>query len=292
VWNLLILTAVFTWLQKTVEEQIRVIQPRRGWTALDFPCGDGWLSALLQETGASVHAFDLFPERSRAKGVRAGFADMAQSIPLADESVDWAFCSEGIEHIPDQLHLLREFNRVLKPGGELLITTPSISHLRARVSGLFLESEYWKRMPPTELDSIWFAESDSENIYYGHLFLLGVHRLQTLASLCGFEVKRRIANRLSNTSLLLAPIWPILALVTLLSYRSYRGKLLHLPPDLVRRVLWRHLRLNLSWQTLFHKHIIWVLRKTDSVANRERELRELFQLGNPLVAPHTPASQK
>jgi len=259
---------------------------------LDFPSGDGWLSARLQEQGILVRAFDLFPERSRANGVQAGFADMAQSIPLADESVDLAFCAEGIEHIPDQMRLLREFNRVLKPGGELLLTTPSISHLRARVSGLFLESEYWRRMPPTELDSIWFAETDSENVYYGHLFLLGVHRLQTMASLCGFEVKRRIANRLSNTSLLLAPLWPILALVTLLSYRSYSRKLRHLPPGLVRSVLWRHLRLNLSWQTLFHKHIIWVLRKTDSVANRQRELREISQTGNPLVAPHTPASQK
>lgn len=285
---------MFTWLRKIVAEQIRAIPspPGEQWTALDFPSGDGWLSARLQERGILVHAFDLFPERSRANDVRAGFADMAQSIPLADESVDLAFCAEGIEHIPDQMHLLREFNRVLKPGGELLLTTPSISHLRARVSGLFLESDYWRRMPPTELDSIWFAENDSENIYYGHLFLLGVHRLQTMASLCGFEVKRRIANRLSNTSLLLAPIWPMLALITLLSYRSYRGKLRHLPPGLVRSVLWRHLRLNLSWQTLFHKHIIWVLRKTDSVASRARKLREISQMGKPLVAPHTPASQK
>jgi ubiquinone/menaquinone biosynthesis C-methylase UbiE len=52
------------------------------------------------------------------------------SIPLAAHSVDAIMCTEVLEHIPDPLGAIREFSRLLKPGGYLLITAPfaSLTH--------------------------------------------------------------------------------------------------------------------------------------------------------------------
>jgi ubiquinone/menaquinone biosynthesis C-methylase UbiE len=52
------------------------------------------------------------------------------SIPLPDNSVDAILYTEVFEHIPDAISALKEFNRLLKPGGTMLITAPfcSLTH--------------------------------------------------------------------------------------------------------------------------------------------------------------------
>lgn len=51
-------------------------------------------------------------------------------IPRPDKSFDAIMCTEVFEHVPDPVAALKELNRLLKPGGYLLITAPfaSITH--------------------------------------------------------------------------------------------------------------------------------------------------------------------
>lgn len=51
-------------------------------------------------------------------------------IPVEDESYDAILCTEVFEHIPDAVGAVREFSRILKPGGILLTTAPfnSLTH--------------------------------------------------------------------------------------------------------------------------------------------------------------------
>jgi len=62
------------------------------------------------------------------------------SIPLPDGSVDAIMCTEVLEHIPDPLGAIKEFARLVKPGGYLLLTAPfaSLTHFAPYhfVSGL------------------------------------------------------------------------------------------------------------------------------------------------------------
>lgn len=45
-------------------------------------------------------------------------------MPESDESFDAILCSEVLEHIPDPIHALSEFDRLLKHGGKLILTAP------------------------------------------------------------------------------------------------------------------------------------------------------------------------
>jgi glycosyltransferase involved in cell wall biosynthesis len=54
------------------------------------------------------------------------------SFPYSDEHFDTVLCCELIEHLPnDPMFMMSEINRVLKPSGHLVLTTPNIASLRA-----------------------------------------------------------------------------------------------------------------------------------------------------------------
>jgi ubiquinone/menaquinone biosynthesis C-methylase UbiE len=49
------------------------------------------------------------------------------SIPVNNASFDVILCTEVFEHIPDPISALKEFSRILKPGGKLILTAPFCS---------------------------------------------------------------------------------------------------------------------------------------------------------------------
>ncbi len=264
-------------IHKFVQDYIRDLPDLHGKTVLDIPCGDGRASYEFIKKGANVKAFDLFPSFMKLDDIKAGYADLAEDLPIEDRSVDYIICQEGIEHIPNQLQVLSEFNRVLKKGGTLLITTPSNSHVRARLSNFFLESDYWKRMPPTEIDGVWFAENSSDKLYFGHLFLLSVQHFQSLLMFSGFKTNERVRTKIGNTSLVLGVLlYPLFAFFTILSYISYRPKNKHIDINERKEILLDRVKLNLHPTTLFCKHIFWVVQKESNlneVANRLKSMQ-------------------
>ncbi|MEO8099313.1 MAG: methyltransferase domain-containing protein [Acidobacteriota bacterium] len=57
-------------------------------------------------------------------------------FPYEDESFSTVLCCELIEHLPtDPMHMMGEINRILRPGGHLVLTTPNVASLRA-VAGI------------------------------------------------------------------------------------------------------------------------------------------------------------
>jgi ubiquinone/menaquinone biosynthesis C-methylase UbiE len=65
-------------------------------------------------------------------------------IPAEDASFDAILCSEVLEHVPEPTQALDEFNRLLKPGGILILTAPFASSVHMApyhfCSGF---SKYW-----------------------------------------------------------------------------------------------------------------------------------------------------
>ena len=103
-------------------------------SALDLGCGDGRLSAELkarQLTAADVSAVALERARGRLPEARLVELEPDAPLPLADNSFDLVLSSETIEHVRDVQHFLSEVRRVLRPGGELALTTPAARPLGA-----------------------------------------------------------------------------------------------------------------------------------------------------------------
>ena len=230
----------------------------------------------MKEAGATVYAYDLFPEYFKAEGIACARADILSGLPVADEFADVVICQEGIEHFSDQLRALNEFNRVLKQNGSLFITTPNYSNLQARLSYFLFETEYFlKTMPANEVDSIWMTgEAGEEDIYLGHFFLLGIQRLRSLAKLAGFRIRNIIFTKASTTSLVLLPFaYPLLLLTNWWTYRNYvrrSSKIANTPREEVYREL---MRLNTNLQVLVDKHLFVEFEKEADLKSVRSTLR-------------------
>ena len=188
---------------------------------IDIPAGSGHSSNILNKLGVKVEPFDLFPDFFKVTGLECKQADLSKNLPVIDSYADYVLCQEGIEHLPKQLFMFREFNRILKKNGTLFLTTPNNSQLRSKISYLLSESEYfYKIMPPNEMESIWFTNDTAGNdMYFGHIFLTGIQKLRILARITGFKIKKVHHTRMNHTSLvLLLLFYPLILIVNLLAY--------------------------------------------------------------------------
>lgn len=72
------------------------------------------------------------------------------AIPLPDHSVDAIMCTEVLEHIPDPNGAIREFGRLVKPGGYLLVTAPfaSLTHFAPYFFSSGLSRFYYEKHLP------------------------------------------------------------------------------------------------------------------------------------------------
>jgi len=48
----------------------------------------------------------------------------ADAIPVGDASFDAILCTEVLEHVPEPIRVVKEFGRILRPGGLLILTAP------------------------------------------------------------------------------------------------------------------------------------------------------------------------
>ena len=171
-------------------------------TVIDIPCGDGRMSAVFKDLGATVESYDLDSKDNDYIDHRHEFADMNERLPIDSNYADIILCQEGIEHLQDQIFIFSEFNRILKKGGILILTTPSISNLRSKLAYLFMETENFKRLPYNEIDALWRVDksNDKTKIYFGHLFLITCSKLFTISKINGFRLKENILTKISPSS--------------------------------------------------------------------------------------------
>lgn len=94
---------------------------------LDIGCGTGMMLEDLEKIGdATGLDFSMVAlEYCRKRGIRnVGRADV-RHLPVKDNSVDVITALDLIEHIEDDHGLMREFQRVLKPGGIAIMSVPA-----------------------------------------------------------------------------------------------------------------------------------------------------------------------
>ncbi len=96
--------------------------------ALDAGCGTGRHTRWLHERGVStmgVDATEAMLDQARGNVPGADFrTGRMEDLPVDDASVDLVVSALAVCHVPDLRPVLREFARVLRPGGTVVISDP------------------------------------------------------------------------------------------------------------------------------------------------------------------------
>lgn len=138
----------------------------RGLRVLDAGCGPGSGTAALLERGAVVTGVDgsaaqLAVARDRlGPDVPLHHADLTERLPLPDNGFDLVFSSLVLHYIRDWSATLREFHRVLAPGGRLVASTHHPFMRRAIEAGdsyfdIYQWTEDWRRGTGTITMRFW-----------------------------------------------------------------------------------------------------------------------------------------
>jgi SAM-dependent methyltransferase len=101
-----------------IERSVALLAPEFDGEVLDVGCGRRPYRSYFQHV-KRMRGCDFDAARGPVD-----FACPADKIPLPDQSLDGILCTEVLEHVPDPLAVWREFYRVLRPGGKVLLSTP------------------------------------------------------------------------------------------------------------------------------------------------------------------------
>lgn len=111
-----------------------MVKAHLGSTAriLEIGCSGGLLMEQLRREGfGQVQGIDISEDAIELcghKGLSAQVMD-AQKLAFPDASFDFVIASDVLEHLADDIGALREWRRVLKPGGKLLVFVPAFMFL-------------------------------------------------------------------------------------------------------------------------------------------------------------------
>ncbi|MDL5363433.1 class I SAM-dependent methyltransferase [Halalkalicoccus sp. NIPERK01] len=87
-------------------------------------------------TGGRVVALDTNRSTLAEHGVRDRVVGCGGRLPFADDSFDLVFSEYVFEHLEDPARALAEIDRVLRPGGEVVLLVPNPAHYYATVAAL------------------------------------------------------------------------------------------------------------------------------------------------------------
>jgi 2-polyprenyl-3-methyl-5-hydroxy-6-metoxy-1,4-benzoquinol methylase len=112
-----------------------------GGKLLDFGAGKGALTRRLYRTGrfTRITTVDIMPSRPTdlLEPIDWVSADLNDALPFSDGGFDVIIAAEVIEHLENPRFVAREWYRLLRPGGWLLLSTPNNESLRSILALVF-----------------------------------------------------------------------------------------------------------------------------------------------------------
>jgi SAM-dependent methyltransferase len=109
-----------------------------GGRLLEVGCACGFLLVAARERGFSVRGVEMSAWASQYARDTYGLdvhTGTLESAAVPASSVDVVVLADVIEHLFDPAATLREIHRILTPGGRVLLLTPDVGSLTARLAG-------------------------------------------------------------------------------------------------------------------------------------------------------------
>lgn len=174
---------------------LNALQAAPGARVLEVGVNPGQFTQLLVGAGYRVSGVDLDP------AVRQGLWDRLRidvrrahlehdPLPFPAESFDWLVFSEVIEHLVfSPLPVLREFRRVLVPGGRLIITTPNELYAKSRLRAIGRMLLWQSLATRSEFRHQMLLEGDARYTTHSHTYTMD--ELCWLVQQAGFTIAAR-----------------------------------------------------------------------------------------------------
>ncbi|WP_135534873.1 methyltransferase domain-containing protein [Halostella pelagica] len=149
----------FIWNEEMRTEALGMLDLDPDDRVLDVGCGTGFGTAGLLDHVDEVHGLDQSVHQMEKAWAKFGKTDGpvrfyrgdAERLPFKTDSFDVIWSSGSIEYWPHPVRALREFRRVVKPGGQVLVVGPNSpdSSIMQRIADsimLFYDAEEADRM--------------------------------------------------------------------------------------------------------------------------------------------------
>lgn len=193
---------------------VNLLRPFPAGSLLDVPAGEGALAASLIELGMKVRCCDLYPEIFGLENVEIKQADLSNSLPYDDGSFDYVTCIEGLEHIENPHQAIREFARVIKPGGRIIVSIPNILNIEERFKWLFYGyTSHFKPLSSEFLKGAVAKEFEGKQEIALHINPLAYPEVRFALESSGFQISGFYRDKPKSNSWAFLPfVWLIRAI--------------------------------------------------------------------------------
>lgn len=123
--------------------------PLAGKRILDIGCGVGMYVRRFRQCTDDVHGVDVEVDRVKqgALSLPNLAAAVGEHLPYRDASLDVVFLHEVLEHVDNDAETMAEANRVLRPGGHIVIYVPNRLYF-FETHGFYLRKRFVFRLLP------------------------------------------------------------------------------------------------------------------------------------------------
>ena len=149
---------------------------------LDAPSGGGYLAVQMAERGFEIAGVDLLAELWKFPQYPFCAADMDHPLPFCDEAFNTILHVGALQHLENPAAAIREFHRLLRPGGHLILTVENILSLESRFRFLFSGTYRW-------YPHYTFRGEDKKQLFLMNREPIRITTLMFLLQRLGFEVE-------------------------------------------------------------------------------------------------------